>query len=271
MVHVAVVLYRQNQEELIRCVESCLGTPLVSKLYLFDNSPTDDLKTLSEIDPRIEYHFNNGNLGFGKAHNLAIKKVLVSDAAYHLVLNPDVWFESSVIERLVQFMGENQDMVNVMPKILYPDKQLQRLGKMLPSPMQLFGRRFMPFYRKRANERYEMMTYAYDRILDVPNLSGCFMFIRVEGLRRVGGFDERFFMYLEDVDLNRRLGSIGRTVIFPFVEIFHAYRKASYERGKLAHIHMQSAIKYFNKWGWFLDRQRSERNAKVDVALVADS
>ncbi|HWV71328.1 MAG TPA: hypothetical protein VN040_06425, partial [Pseudosphingobacterium sp.] len=105
-------------------------------------------------------------------------------------------------------------------------------------------------------------------VLDVPNLSGCFMFVRTAILKKIGGFDPRYFMYLEDVDLVRRIGEHARTVFCPFVSIYHGYQKGSYANGKLMRLHIQSAIKYFNKWGWFIDSDRRKLN-KITLDRLA--
>ncbi len=99
-----------------QAIESCLASTLNLKLFIIDNSPTDDLKVLCKRD-RITYHFNNRNLGFGAAHNIAIRSCL-SLSPYHLVLNPDVYFGSGVLEELVAFMQLNPKVGLVMPKVL---------------------------------------------------------------------------------------------------------------------------------------------------------
>lgn len=75
------------------------------------------------------------------------------------------------------------------------------------------------------------------------------MFLRCSSLKDVGFFDENFFMYLEDTDLNRRIHSKYKTIFYPYVEIVHEYAKESYINKKLLKYHIQSAIYYFNKWG----------------------
>jgi GT2 family glycosyltransferase len=97
----------------------------------------------------------------------------------------------------------------------------------------------------------------YNKQMDVPFLSGSFMFMRASILAEVKGFDERFFLYCEDLDLCRRIGEISRTVYFPGAKIYHGYQKASYLNTKLMLIHSFSAIKYFNKWGWIFDKKRA--------------
>jgi GT2 family glycosyltransferase len=159
-------------------------------------------------------------------------------------------------------MAGHPDIGLVMPDIRYPDGSRQHLCKLLPHPVDLLVRRFIPtLYRLSGRvDTYEMRRSGYDRIMDVPALSGCFMFLRASVLKKTGGFDERFFMYLEDVDLSRRIGQLARTVFYPAVSIIHAYQKGSYKNSALLRRHISSAIRYFNKWGWFFDSERDAVN-----------
>jgi len=266
--NVSIVLYHNKEEQVKKAIESVLNTDLNITLYLVDNSSTDSLRELERIDKRIVYIFNNSNLGFGKAHNIALKKSIEKNIPYHLVLNPDVYFEKGVLEELYNFMEANKDVGLAMPKVLYPDGNIQYLCKLLPTPLDLFGRRFLNFgpFKKiveKRNEVYELRFTGYDKLMEVPYLSGCFMFIRTEVLKKVGLFDERFFMYLEDTDLSRRIHRIAKTVYYPYVHIYHEYGKGSYKSLKLLYYHIKSAIKYFNKYGWFFDKEREEINKKI--------
>jgi hypothetical protein len=99
--------------------------------------------------------------------------------------------------------------------------------------------------------------------MEVPNLSGCFMLLRVDVLNIVGLFDEQFFMYLEDTDLSRRINNQFQTMYYPEVSIIHKYEKGSYKVFKLLVYHIQSAFKYFNKYGWFFDPVRTTINGNL--------
>jgi len=91
------------------------------------------------------------------------------------------------------------------------------------------------------------------------------MFLRTRALEEVGLFDERFFMYLEDVDLCRRIRRGWDTVLYPHVQVFHEYARGSYTDPVLRRHHIVSAIRYFNKWGWLFDEERNAFNAACDV------
>jgi GT2 family glycosyltransferase len=153
-----------------------------------------------------------------------------------------------------------------MPRVLYPDGRLQYLCKLLPTPKTLIVRRFLASLKstlQRENFRYELQSSGYDKILDVPFLSGCFMFLRTEALRKVGLFDERFFLYTEDADLTRRIHRHYRTVFFPEATIYHHHARGSYKTPWLLWCNILSAIRYFNKWGWVRDAERDRFNRKT--------
>jgi GT2 family glycosyltransferase len=260
---VSVVLYN-NAEEEIRVLLSCFeSVELDYEIIIIDNSPTDSLKVVNTI-PHVQYFFAEQNLGFGKAQNMAIQKIL-NKSKYHLILNPDIVFSKGTIENIYNFMEQHKDIGQVMPRIFYPNGEIQKLCKLLPAPIDLFGRRFFPntSYIKKRNEKYELTGFQYDKLLDTPNLSGCFMFLRTSVLKEVNGFDTRYFMYLEDFDLTRRINKISRTVFYPGASVTHVFNKASYSNPTLLKHHIISAIKYFNKWGWFFDRNRKILNKRV--------
>ena len=268
MFNISMVTYRNDYENIKKNIKSFIESPLLEKLFIIDNSPTDDLKEIRNVDSNIEYIFNPSNPGYGASHNIAIRKSIGNSTKYHIVLNPDIYFsKEGVLEELYDFIEQNNDVGLVMPQVLYRDGSIQYLCKLLPTPLDLFGRRFLNFvpFKKimeKRKELYELIFTGYNRIMEVPYLSGCFMFLRVEALEEVGIFDERFFMYLEDTDLSRRIHKKYKTVFYPKVTIYHDYTKGSYKNFKLLKHHMQSAIKYFNKWGWFLDKERKNMNLK---------
>lgn len=263
----SVVSYHNPPAQIEDVLRSVAAVPGVA-LTLVDNSSNDSLAAVAgQFGAR--YIHRPDNPGFGAAHNIAIAEALAAGTDYHIVVNPDVSFGPEVIPGLLAFMDAHPDIGLVMPDIRYPDGSRQHLCKLLPHPGDLLVRRFLPaLYRLSGRvDTYEMRHSGYDRTMDVPALSGCFMFLRTSVLRKTGGFDERYFMYLEDVDLSRRIGRIARTVYFPLVAITHAYQKGSYKSSALLVRHIRSAIHYFNKWGWFFDAERAAMNRAALRAL----
>ena len=260
----SIVTYKNNFEVLSKAMNSFLNTSLNIKLYIIDNSPNDEIKSLC-TDQRVEYIFNNKNIGFGAGHNIAIEKSIELNSDYHLVLNPDIFFTEGVIEKLVDFMEKNQDVGQVMPKILYPDGEIQYLCKLLPTPLNLIFRRFIPIKSivSKMDRKYELRFSAYKHIMNTPYLSGCFMFFRSSTLKEIGLFDDRIFMYIEDCDLTRRIHKKYKTYFYPKVKVYHEFAKGSHKSFKLTLIGIHGAIMYFNKWGWIFDKERKAINKKV--------
>jgi hypothetical protein len=261
----SIVIFHNPVDELRRAVESFLNCNRNIKLYLVDNS-SDDMMRYQFISPQIEYIFNGRNLGYGAGHNLAIEKAM-GKSKYHIILNPDVEFDPAILHTLYNYMQLNKQVGLVMPKVFYKTGQIQYLCKKLPSPSDLIIRRFVPralkFMVKKRLEEYELKHKDYNRVMEIPNLSGCFMFIRTDVFTKVGLFDERYFLYLEDTDLCRRINEKYLTVYYPGVSIVHGYSKASYKSFKLTKLHLRSSIQYFNKWGWFKDVKRKLINYSI--------
>ncbi|KKQ78832.1 MAG: hypothetical protein UT02_C0055G0010 [Parcubacteria group bacterium GW2011_GWC2_38_7] len=107
MITASIVTYKNNNTQLEKAINSFLNTDLKIKLYIIDNSPTNEIKQICN-DDRIEYFLNNSNIGFGAGHNIAIKKS-VENSKYHLVLNPDIYFNAGTIEKLYDFMENNPE------------------------------------------------------------------------------------------------------------------------------------------------------------------
>lgn len=249
----SIVLYKTKISDLDKVISSFFNTKLNIKLFISDNSPTDELKEyfLKLNNEKIEYQFNNYNGGYGWGHNRVIEKIL-NKSKYHLILNPDVYYKEGVLEELYNYMEKNIDIGNIMPMVKYPDGEIQYLCKRNPNPLDIFLRVFCPIKSiiEKRNYKYEMRDTGYNKIMNVEILSGCFMFIRNEVFQNVGMFDENFFMYFEDFDLSRRIHQKYKTVFYPNVEIVHEHAKEAHKSKKMLIIAMKSAIKYFNKWGW---------------------
>src|SRR5258706_596556 len=267
-IRASIVVYKTEPHLLKQAMESFLSSPLAGLLSIIDNSPTDSLRKI--CPPHVEYIFNDKNLGYGRGHNIAMRQSL-DKSLYHLVLNPDVCFDGSAIDKLFHFMESQPDAGLVMPKVVDPEGWVQMMCKLLPGPFDLVTRRFFPFqtWFRKMNDLYEMKESGYDHVMSVPFLSGCFMFLRTSALKETGLFDERFFLYAEDTDLSRRMHQKYESLFFPDAEISHVHARGSYKNFKLTIQNAVSAVQYFNKWGWFFDRERQKINeqALLDMTL----
>ena len=261
MINVSLVLYKHSLSEIVPLVDSLHKSSNVSQVFILDNSPIEnsDFNTLDAT-----YFFTGKNLGYGTAHNIAIRQTIEHDLPYHLVINPDISFNPEILSEIEDYMNNNPDIGLLMPKILYPTGEIQYLCKLIPTPFDLIVRRFLPkSWTKNQIEKFELRASGYKKIMNVPYLSGCFMFLRTEALKEVGLFDERFFMYPEDIDLTRRIHMRYKTIFYPNITIVHHHAKGSYISARLLFIHISNMVAYFNKWGWVFDKERRSINREI--------
>ena len=267
LITASIVTYRTDKEELRRCLQSLCDSP-VSTIYVCDNSPAPELKNFCKAYPKVTYIFNNANLGYGAGHNVAIRRSIAARSDYHLVINSDVYFNRGVIEHIVEYMNATPDVAQLIPNVVYPDGRLQYVCRLLPTPANLIFRRFLPKKLvEKMNYRYLLEFWNHKQPLNIPYHQGSFMFFRTRCLEEVGLFDERFFMYPEDIDITRRMHRRYRTMFWPKVTIVHAHRASSYKDPAMLRIHMTNMIRYFNKWGWLFDRERREWNRRLLAEL----
>jgi len=245
-INASIVTYHTPQHQLDTILSILNASPEVNRVEIVDNGAGE-------------------NRGYGAAHNIAIRHTQKEGVPYHLVVNADIQFEPTILTELVGYMEAHPEVGQLMPRVTYPDGRLQYLCKRLPTPLDVFGRRFLPeAWMRKRNERYELRHTGYDKIMNVPYLSGCFMLLRASALQEVGLFDERFFMYPEDIDLTRRMHARYQTIYYPHCTIVHAHEKASYRSKRLLWIHIVNMCRYFNKWGWLIDAERRRFNAALN-------
>ena len=243
----SIVVYKENFKVLEKAIDSFLGSPLSKKLYVIDNSPSNEFKNKIQNDS-VEYIYSNKNLGFGKGHNSILHK-LTSKNKYHLILNPDVSFHPEILEKLVLKMESNEPLSMIAPRVLNTNNELLYTARRYPSLFELIFR-FLGIFKKFTTTG-EYKNQNHKQSFSPDFVQGSFMLFKTEDLLRLEGFDERYFMYMEDVDICRKIDLSGkRKLYFPATEIIHTHRKGSSKEFRLFFIHISSIIKYFIKWGF---------------------
>ena len=248
----SIVLFNEDTEILNTTIDSFLSiTEYTKKLYLVDNTEDGSYKEY-ESKPFTEYIPIYKNIGFGAGHNKAISRI--EKASYfHLILNPDVVFQPTIFKELIQTLTSYPDLAMIAPRVLFPDGSFQNACRRFPTIGELVARR-IPFLRPFFSGKINRGEYK-DIDISVPffveYLTGCFHLYKTEDLVKLGGFDERYFLYMEDVDICKRIDQIGKKkMYYPKEEIKHVLRKSSYKNIGLLLRHTISAIRYFNKWGY---------------------
>jgi hypothetical protein len=241
----AIVLFKENISEVTEAIESFLQTPISKQLILIDNSPTDILKS-EFIHPEISYIFVGRNIGFGCAHNSILDKI---NSEFHLILNPDVVFSSEVIPALIKALEEEENVSFVTPKVLYPNKEVQKVCRKHLTVKGLLNRRLRLSNTVSVSDEYQ--DEDFEKLFYPDFIHGCFMLFKTIDLQNLKGFDARYFLYFEDADICRKIDNSGKKKLYyPKVQITHQYRRSSSKSMKLFLWHTSSAIKYFLKWGF---------------------
>ena len=232
-------------------------------IYLIDNSPTNYLSQLSSFNyMNVKYIHSGKNLGFGSGHNLALEKAIEINSKFHFIINPDIIISDNVITRMVNYIEQNDNVGMMMPQILNLNGSIQHLPKLLPSPLSILLRKIKRPVKLYSNfiSKYELHFVPNDLTYNAPILSGCFTLLNLKVIQEVGMYDDKFFMYFEDWDLSRRIHIKYRTIYFPKVSVYHGYESGANKSGRLFKVFVKSAIRYFNKWGWFFDFERKKIN-----------
>ena len=141
----SIVVYKENFKVLEKAIDSFLGSPLSKKLYVIDNSPSNEFKNKIQNDS-VEYIYSNKNLGFGKGHNSILHK-LSSENKFHLILNPDVSFHPEILEKLVLKMESNESLSMIAPRVLNTNNELLYTARRYPSLFELIFR-FLGIFKK---------------------------------------------------------------------------------------------------------------------------
>ncbi len=245
MISASIVLFNENIETLKKTVKSFLSSPLEKKLYLIDNSPINSFETYFK-DLEIEYIFVGRNIGFGVAHNLILNKI---DSDFHLILNPDVEFNPTVIPNLIAELDKKPEVSFITPKVVYPNQDLQFVCRKHPTLLDVINRRF-PFSKK-LKLKNEYRNHDFNKSFHPEFIHGCFMLFKTKDLKELQGFDERYFLYMEDADICRKIDKLGKKILYyPKEKVIHQHQKGSSKSLKLFFRHTSSAIKYFLKWGF---------------------
>ena len=259
-----VVTYQTDPRELERALASLAAAVvearqrgLVSEASLFVVNNGADAQppkvAAGAFGTDVRFLQGQGNVGYGRANNLVLPE-LRSDV--HLVMNPDVEIERAALAAALEAMGADPAIGIVAPAVRDANGATGHLCKRYPSVWVLFLRGFAPAFLRRpftrALDDYEMRDLACDRRSAVPLASGCFMLVRTELFRRLGGFDPRFFMYFEDYDLSLRAGREAKVLYVPEARIVHHGGDAAAKGLRHVAWFVRSAWRFFSRHGWKL-------------------
>ena len=247
MVTGSIVTYN-NISTIAKTLETLFGETkdIDFKLYVLDNGSSDGTPEFIEKNyPDVTVIRSEKNVGFGAGHNIIINQV---ESKYHAVINPDIVLTQNVVKKMADYMDENSDIGLLSPRICFPDGRDQILGKRNPHLKYLVASRLRGDEPSKLLREYAMLDCDLSKPTEIENATGCFMFIRTDVLKSIGGFDDGFFMYFEDADLARRINEVSKCVYYPDAVVNHVWGRDSKRNFKLMLVHINSMLRYFRKW-----------------------
>ena len=251
-----LVAYHPSPQE-VEQLQACLAElpPTVGYAVVVNDhqpgEPAEQLEASADL-----FLPNRDNPGYGCAVNRLVVR-LGQLPPYIGVLNTDLSWQKGTFEHLLAWLQQHPQVNLAVPQILDEDGIPQKLCKNHPTVLALLSRRFLPGWLKpnwlkRYDRWYVMADQNYQEVFEAPYLSGCCMLIKSEAYRRSGGFDERYFLYLEDADLTRTFARDGLCVHLPVASVVHGWGRGNYRNLGLMFVNLTSAWHYFRKWGWTL-------------------
>lgn len=238
-------------------IEKCIGSILANtkdckfRLYVYDNCSVDGTAALvKEKFPQVVVIENKENKGFGYGHNQIIRRV---KSKYHTVINPDIVVDTDVISQMADYMAmqpQNARKIGILlPKVLNPDGTEQYLPKMQPNFKYVILSKFSRF--KHYRNEYTRSDENIQGPVVCENISGSFFMADTALLKRLHGFDQRYFMYFEDADLGKRMAQIANIVYHPDYYVYHEWKRDNTRSLRGICIFFTSMIKYIFKWKRF--------------------
>lgn len=249
-----------SKEKTYKAIEHILAGDMADlgyEIIVVDNASQDKIgEEINNKYPDVKFVQNKKNTGMGGGNNLGIRN---SQGAYLLILNPDVYVESNTIKKLHNHIIQNEDVGIIAPQLLNADGSVQNSYFKFPKVYTpILRRTFLGNIFKNEVNDFLMNGVESDTIVEVDWLLGSCLLLKRDLCPSGECFDERFFMYFEDIDLCRRIKESNQKVVYhPEVRAIHDHARASARNAwfvapfvdKLAREHIKSWVKYFRKWG----------------------
>lgn len=257
----SITIVNYNQKYFPRiCVEALKKskTNFDFEIIVCDNDSHDeslDYLKKADKDGDIKLVQPGKNLGYGSGHNFAAKS---AKGEYILILNTDITVEENTLQKLVDYLEKNEDVGMVGPKLKYHNGEVQKSCRRNFGFFDLFIKRtflrhIWPF--KKRYENYIMSDYDHSETQEMDLITGAFMMMPMSVFKEVKGFDERYFLFMEDFDLCRKVWGVNKRVVY-YPETFATHYHKRLSQGsffkllfnKISWFHLASALKYHFKW-----------------------
>jgi GT2 family glycosyltransferase len=244
----SVVVVTYNTLDLTRdCLQSvvadCARIADLIEIIVVDNASTDGTAALvCEQFPQVRLIVNETNLGFSRGNNVGMK---AAGGRYLLLLNSDTHVQAGALSILLEFMDAHPEAGACGPMLLNEDGSLQPSGHPLPSFWSV-ALGMTRIYRLWKSDLYIQPGRDYNQVAQVGEVSGAAIMVRREVYQQVGGLDENFFAYYEDVDWCKRIGQAGYEIYYvPTARVMHCWRGTSLGISGQSYRAGQRSLRYY--------------------------
>lgn len=258
---VSIIIVNYNHKYFPRmCVEAIEKSEVDFKYEIIvadNNSQDESIEYLRRMkqEGRIHLIESGSNLGYGRGNNLGVKQ---AKGEFIIISNPDIFVTPTTMQRLVDHLEKHSEIGLIGPRLRYYNGKIQEscrrhmtFGDLVIK--RTFLRR-LPHFKKRL-DHYLMNDFDHNDVQEVDLITGAYFVMRREVYEKIGGFDPRYFLFMEDYDLCRTLHWKGYQVVyFPQAEAEHYHKRLSSGNmlwllsRKVFWFHLASAFKYFWKW-----------------------
>lgn len=253
----ACIVAYNNYEDIksaISSMEQFTSPKLTKRMYIVDNgvaisspSKVEEFKRWIEKFKDVEYIDVGQNLGFGRGHNAVIESI---DSEYHAIVNPDILFCEDAFSEIIAWMDRYNDVGMVIPDIRDEYGKRQLVYREELTVFDMFVRFFCKGLFQRRFRKHTLQDKDYSKPFHVPFGQGSFLVVRTDLFKKLKGFDDNFFMYVEDADLCKRVNQVSKLMYFSGAKVIHKWERGSHHNRKLFKYHLESVLYYFSKWGW---------------------
>ena len=250
-----IIINWNTRDLLVQCIDAVQKhtRDINVQVIVVDNHSQDGSPEMVEQNfPDVFLIKNTQNRGYGRAANQGME---AAKGKYVLILNSDIKVNPRCLDEMFQFMESHPHAGASSCKLTFPDGTLQHSCRRFPDfktyLLMLLGVRFL-FPRMKRFRDYLMLDWDHSETRPVDQIMGSFLFIRKEVILQVGGFDEQFWMYFEEVDLCLRIHKAGWKIMhYPHASAVHFLSKSSEQWGEIKKIkeYQKSLLKYFRKNG----------------------
>lgn len=252
---IAVVLFN-NKDEVIDKIVANISAVTQSldavSLFLVNNSPQNMhlREYLEKFDDSTWIHIitPDENEGFGAGNNQVIPFL---NNTYHLVMNPDITIsDTKNLIAMIDYMNMHKNVGMLTPLIKFPSGETQYLLKHESSVWDMVIRFVKIPGTERRKSWFVNLPNGYSHTHKAENVPGSFMLFRTSVFKQVQGFDEKYFLYMEDCDITMKVNKVSTTMFFADAFVYHEWQRANRKTLRGIFQMISSMFVYFNKWGW---------------------